>query len=96
MYQRDPGDWSGGAEIALIFTILTALGGLFVVARLTDWPPMGELIAVLAATALVFPVFYRHVKGLWIGVVRAWEGPDPQPNPLKDPEWFTALWEKEN
>lgn len=96
VYQRDPGDWSGGAEIALVLTVLFAVVGLVLVSRLTEWDPMAELVVVLAGTAIAFPLFYRHVKGFWIGVVRSWEGPDPQPNPLKDPEWFTALWEREH
>ncbi len=95
VFLRDPGDWTGGVEMTLLLAFPL---GLSLVVALRAWTNIGlpGRLAIGAATlALLLPVAYRHVKGFWLGVLRAWEGPEPQPTPVRDPEWFTSLWDRE-
>lgn len=94
-YVRDPGDWTGGAEMTLLLTFPVGIAFLFALMTWADFAPAVEIALVVAFTAVFLPLVYRHVKGFWLGVIRAWDGPDPQPSPIREPEWFTALWDRE-
>lgn len=94
VWQRDAGDWTGGAEITFLLSAVVLLALLFAV-RGHGLPASAELGLLFAASAVVVPFTYRQVKGFWLGVVRAWEGPDPQPAREWAPEWFVRLWDDE-
>lgn len=94
-FLRDKGDWTGGAEITILVGGALSMFLFLALTLWTEWPFAWQLGLVLLFATLFIPLFYRHVKGFWIGAIRAWEGANPQPNPIRDPEWFTALWERE-
>ncbi|HLE96642.1 MAG TPA: DUF983 domain-containing protein [Candidatus Thermoplasmatota archaeon] len=95
VWQRDAGDWTGGAEIAFLLCAAILLGLLFALHRFAGLPAVAELGVLLAASVVVVPFTYRQVKGFWLGVLFAWEGPDPKPAREWAPEWFVRLWDDE-
>lgn len=94
-HAADRGDWTGGAEITLLLTS-GVLIALFLALRTWTTLSGAAHLALLSLVAVVMvPLVYRRVKGAWLGVVRAWEGDAPRPSPVRDPAWFTDLWERE-
>lgn len=94
-HASDRGDWTGGAEITLL---LSAPLLILLFLSLRRWAPLtddADMVVVGTVAAVLVPLAYRRVKGAWLGLVRAWEGESPRPSPVRDPEWFTDLWERE-
>lgn len=74
VYQRDRGDWTGSAEITIIFSA----GAAFAVAlTLKAFPAFDQvpLMAVgLVSWLLLFPLVFRRVKGAWVALLYVWSG----------------------
>lgn len=92
-YERDPGDWTGGAEMMMLLAFPLAILLLFLLMTFGNLHPLWELAIVMGAVAVFVPLGYRHVKGFWLAVLRVWDGPDPKANPIQEPEWFRQMWE---
>ncbi len=78
--------------LALPFAVLL-LFGLMAYADLTA---RQEVAVVMGVVAVVLPLAYRHVKGFWLGLMRTWEGPEPEPpRSMNEPEWFRDFWDEQ-
>lgn len=95
MWEKDPGDWTGGAEMTMVLGFPIAIGILIALMVFWDLSVWQNMAIVMVASAVLLPLFYRHVKGFWLAIVRLWEGPNPQPSPIREPEWFVAFWDRE-
>ena len=68
VFERDGGEITGGLAINVTLTMCIALVGS-AAAFVTD-VPLVPLLLVLSAVTVVFPLwFYRHARGLWIGII---------------------------
>lgn len=94
-FLRDDGDWTGGAEITMLLVSVAAFALFFALTWFTELEFAWTAGIVVGGAAVTMPFVYRHVKGAWVGAVRAWEGPDPEPRPVMEPEWFVEHWERE-
>lgn len=94
-HAADRGDWTGGAEITLLVTSASLILLFLALRAWTALTPRATLAVLAVAAVVLVPLVYRRVKGLWTGLVYAWEGDAPRPSPVRDPEWFTALWDAE-
>lgn len=68
-YERGSGDAIGGVYINVALAEITALMGFFTVHTLFS-PPIYAQLFIWVPYILVFVLlFYRHARGLWIGVL---------------------------
>lgn len=67
-FDRSPGDSIGGVYINVAIAELTSVGGFFLLEALLH-PPLIVQFAIWITYILLFTIFfYRHGKGIWIGV----------------------------
>ena len=68
VFERDGVEITGGLSINVTLTMCIALFGA-AAAFATD-VPLVPLLLVLTAVTVAFPLwFYRHARGLWIGII---------------------------
>ena len=68
VFERDGGEITGALAINVTLTMCIALSGS-ILAFSTDIP-ITTLLLALTAAIIIFPlVFYRHARGLWIGII---------------------------
>jgi hypothetical protein len=68
IFERDAGEVTGGMAINAVVTSLLAVGGASA-AFFTDVPLL-PLLAGLVLATILFPLwFYRHARGMWVGVL---------------------------
>lgn len=68
VFERDGGEITGGLAINVTLTMCIALAGS-ILAYTTDIPILVLLLSLMAIV-IVFPLlFYRHARGLWIGII---------------------------
>lgn len=89
VYLRDPGDWTGAAEMTFILTVVA--GGIAFFA-FSDFAPRVRVAATFAVALLAFALLFPRVRGMWIGVLSLWADPRATPAPAvhpyeNDPEW---------
>jgi hypothetical protein len=68
IFERDGGEITGALAINVTLTMLIALIGA--AAAFSSDIPIMPLLLVMSGIIIVFPLwFYRHARGLWIGII---------------------------
>lgn len=68
IFERDGGEVTGALAINVTMTMGIALIGS--IAAFSSEIPVLPLLSILSAIVIVFPLwFYRHARGLWIGII---------------------------
>lgn len=68
IFERDGGEITGGLAINATLTMFIAIVGAG--AAFFSEVPLLPLLGCLSAVTIVFPLwFYRHARGLWIGII---------------------------
>ena len=69
IFERDPGEVTGGMAINMTLTSLIAVVGGGLLGVLTDIPAVLLIVLVGAVTVAVGLLFYRHARGLWTSIL---------------------------
>ncbi|HWG89586.1 MAG TPA: DUF983 domain-containing protein [Candidatus Thermoplasmatota archaeon] len=80
VYQRDPGDWTGSAETTVILSAGVALVLALVLRNVAPFKAMGLMWTGFLLWVSLFPLVFRRVKGLWVGLLYLWNGRCPVPD----------------
>ncbi len=69
IFERDPGEVTGGMAINMTLTSTIALVGGGLLGVLTDLPAALLILIVGALTVAFGLLFYRHARGLWTSIL---------------------------
>lgn len=76
-YERQSGESIGGMYFNLILAELTTMGGFFIADGLWHPPFTPHVIFWATYNVLFCLFFYRHARGMWVGVSHATGGLKP-------------------
>jgi uncharacterized protein (DUF983 family) len=79
-FQRAPGDVIAALYINVALAEMTAVGGYVLVDAVFAPPTIQQLIFWIPCALLLFALFYRHARGLWVGVIHLRAGLYPDPD----------------
>lgn len=74
IFERDEGDFLGAICIAYSVTAVLVAVGIYLLEIFTDLNPYGHLLIWSLFAALFLWIGYRHMKGLWIGILHVMIG----------------------
>lgn len=78
-FERQPGESTGAMMITLSLLPILALGLFFVLYSTMDLPVIVLLAVLIGFIVIAGVFFYRHTRGLWIGVIYLTAGLHPDP-----------------
>ncbi|HVL46965.1 MAG TPA: DUF983 domain-containing protein [Candidatus Thermoplasmatota archaeon] len=72
-HMRERGEWLGSTETTLILSLPFAALAWLVLGAVPGLTRDARFALTFVVFALAFPFVYRHVRGAWLGLMRAWE-----------------------
>lgn len=79
-FERAAGESIGGVYINVAAAEFTAVGGFFLVNSLFEPPVMHQLLFWIPYVIVFTLFFYRHARGLWVGLLFLFDAVYPDPD----------------